>query len=76
MSHNILVRDNLKEVYNDVYPPEVLSALSSLAPLNKTIKEAMALRIKRREERVQSKTRITFPGADGYIHKNKNRGCA
>jgi len=67
MSHNILVRDNLKEVYNDVYTPEALSTLSSLAPLNKVIKEAMALRIQRRTEREQNKTRITFPDAESYI---------
>lgn len=58
--HNLTIRHNLKELYNDVYTPEALSALSSLACFNKDIKEVMALRIKRRAARHQKGQRITF----------------
>ncbi|GAB4039403.1 malate synthase [Spirosoma jeollabukense] len=61
MSNNpFTIRDNLKEVYSDVYTPEALSALSALAPYNKRIKEVMAARMQRRAARMQNKTRITF----------------
>ena len=64
---NIKIRDNLKEAYSDVYTPEVLSALSSLAHFNTSIKEVMALRSKRRTERQQLQKRITFLDPESYI---------
>ncbi|MVM32389.1 malate synthase [Spirosoma sp. HMF4905] len=56
----ISIRDNLQDIYNDVYTAEALSALSSLAHFNKRIKEVMATRMQRRAARQQSKTRISF----------------
>lgn len=67
MTNNITINCNLQETYSDIYTPEVLETLSSLAHFNKDIKEAMAARIKRRKERQQQKKRITFPDADSYI---------
>lgn len=57
---DILIQNNLGEVYSDVYTPEVLSSLSSLAHFNKQIKEVMAARIERRTTRQNEKRRITF----------------
>lgn len=56
----IQIRDNLKEIYSDVYTPEALAALNALAPLNATIKEVMDARIKRRAARKRDKERIKF----------------
>ena len=57
---DILIQNNLGEVYSDIYTPEVLSSLSSLAHFNKQITEAMAARIERRTTRQNEKRRITF----------------
>jgi malate synthase len=68
MTHQAFsIRDNLKEVYQDIYTPQVLNALSSLAPFNKDIKELMAKRMERRRERQQNKQRISFLDPQGYI---------
>lgn len=68
MSKNrIIIRNNLKDVYLDVYTPEVLSALSLLSNFNNDIKEVMASRIKRRTERQQSKLKISFLDPESYI---------
>jgi malate synthase len=60
IDQNLLIRDNLKETYSDVYTPEALAALSSLAHFNNSIKEVMAKRMQRRAERQQNKQRISF----------------
>ncbi len=71
MASNFTINGNLGETYNDVYSPEVLSALSALVHFNKDIKEAMAARIKRRAERQEQKTRITFLDPKTYIRRTK-----
>ncbi len=67
MNAQIAIRDNLKETYKDVYTPEVIAALTSLAHFNNDIKMAMAARIKRRAERQQTKQRIAFPDPESII---------
>ncbi len=67
MTNDIKINGNLQETYRDIYTPEALAALSSLAHFNKEIKEAMAARIKRRADRQQQKKRITFPDPENYI---------
>lgn len=64
---NINIHHSLKEAYSDVYTYEVLSALSSLSHFNKSIKEVMVSRIKRRAERQQYKMRVTFPDSESFI---------
>lgn len=64
---NITIHENLTEAYADIYTPEVLSALSSMAHFNNDIKELMASRIKRRAARQQQKKRITFLDPRIYI---------
>ncbi len=58
--NSITIRDNLKDIYSDVFTDEALSALSSLSHFNKRIKDVMATRMQRRAAHQQSKTRITF----------------
>lgn len=66
-ANTILIRDNLQEVYRDVYTPEALAALNALSPLNAVIKEIMAERLKRRQARQQKNERIAFLDADSVI---------
>ncbi len=58
--NNFTIRDNLAETYRDVYTPEVLNALSSMAHFNREIKQVMQARIQRRRERQQNHTYINF----------------
>ncbi len=67
MNSEIKIRSNLKETYADVYTPEVISSLSSLAHFNNDIKAVMAARLKRRAERQDQKQRITFLDPDSII---------
>lgn len=60
MANSIIIRDNLQEIYSDVYTPEALAALNALAPFNSVVKEVMAARTAKRAERSENKTRITF----------------
>ncbi|GAB3932290.1 malate synthase [Larkinella terrae] len=64
---SIIIRDNLKETYRDVYTAEALSALSALAHFNKRIKAVMATRLKRRTDRRQQHQRITFLDPESVI---------
>lgn len=66
---NLIVRDNLLETYSDVYTPEVISALSSMAHFNSEIQIVMDSRIKRRADRQQKKERITFLDAESEISR-------
>ncbi|SEK34191.1 aldolase/citrate lyase/malate synthase family protein [Parapedobacter koreensis] len=64
---NIRIRSNLAEVYADIYTPEVLELLSSLAHHNAPIKELMAERLRLRAERQALGARIHFLDETGYI---------
>ena len=56
----IIIRDNLTEVYEDVYSSGVLEALAYMAPFNEEVKKLMNIRLRRRKERSQNESRITF----------------
>ncbi|SEI91789.1 malate synthase [Cyclobacterium xiamenense] len=56
----IIIRDQLKETYADVYTKEVLEALGGLAPFNQEVKKLMEIRLRRRKERAQNGKRIDF----------------
>jgi malate synthase len=56
----IIIRDNLKEIYEDVYSSDVLHALANMAPFNVEVKKLMKIRLRRRKERSQNGSRITF----------------
>ncbi len=64
---SIIIRDNLKEEYKDIYTPEAIAALNALAHFNKDVKNMMAERIRLRNERHQNKTRITFLDPESTI---------
>lgn len=68
---NIIIRDNLKEEYNDVYTPEALKALSEMAHFNKDVKELMNKRIQRRSERQKNSQRISFYDPESLIPRTK-----
>lgn len=63
----LIIRENLEQIYSDIYTREVIEALSSLAHFNRYIKEAMASRIALRAERHRTKTRISFMDPDDFI---------
>lgn len=65
------IRDNLQETYSDVYTPEALSALASMAHFNSDIKAVMASRIQRRTARQQQKKRISFLDPDRLIPRTQ-----
>ncbi|MGZ5255959.1 MAG: hypothetical protein ACXWCT_16235, partial [Flavitalea sp.] len=60
-TENMTIRENLTDLYSDVYTPEALEALNALAHFNTDIKEVMESRMKRRADRYQQKKRIGFP---------------
>lgn len=64
---NLIIRENLKNTYSDVYTSEVLSALSSMVHFNNDIKEIMVSRINRRALRQQQGQRISFLDSGSYI---------
>jgi malate synthase len=66
-SVKLQIRDNLQSFYSDVYTPEVMAALASLAGFNEDQKEVMVGRIKRRAERARNKQRIDFLDANDTI---------
>lgn len=66
-SDSIIIRDNLKEEYKDIYTNDVLSALNALARFNKEVKNMMSERIKLRNDRHKNKLRITFLDPESTI---------
>lgn len=69
----IIIRDNLKEEYADVYTPEVLEALADLARFNKDIKDLMDARIRRRAARRENRERIRFMDPESFIPRTRIR---
>lgn len=59
-SATLKIRDDLQGRYNDVYTPEVLTALSVIARFNVNQKAAMRKRAALRAERARNKKRIAF----------------
>lgn len=66
-NNSIIIRDNLKEEYKDIYTPEAIAALNALAHFNKDIKNMMSERIKLRNDRYKNKARITFLDPESTI---------
>lgn len=64
---SIIIRDNLKEQYRDIYTDEVLLALNTLAHFNKSVKHLMNERIKRRNDRHKNNKRIEFYDPESLI---------
>ena len=63
----IRVRGDLKRVYDDVFTPEVLSALDVLAPLDANRQAAMTARIQRRARRARDRQPIGFLDPESTI---------
>ncbi len=69
----IQIKNGLENSYPDVYTPQVMAALSSLARFNEDQKSVMAKRIKRRMQRSVDKERITFLNEDEFIPRSHLR---
>ena len=67
----LLIRDNLRQQYDDVYTPEALEALEALAHFNKDVKALMAARTQRRRRRCSARERIDFLPADALIPRTE-----
>lgn len=66
-SHKLFFRNHVLHSYEDLFTPEVLDVMSTLAPFNKVIKEVMQRRILRRKDRQQNKLKINFLDPDNII---------
>lgn len=64
---SIIIRDNLKQQYRDIYTDEVLLALNTMAHFNKSVKHLMNERIKRRNDRHTNNKRIEFYDPENLI---------
>ena len=64
---SIIIRDNLKQQYRDIYTDEVLLALNTMAHFNKSVKHLMNERIKRRNDRHTNNKRIEFYDPESLI---------
>ena len=73
MKSDILIRDNLKESYGDIYTDEALNALASMSQFNAVIKEVMDARIRRRSARHKHHERIKFLDPQSLIPRTKIR---
>ena len=61
------IASDLASVYDDIYTPAALDALSALAGFEADRRAVMAARIERRSARASNRERITFLDADGCI---------
>ena len=63
----IIIRNNLRETYEDVFSPGVIEALSIMAPFNEEVKKLMNIRLRRRKERSRKGSKLTFLNPDTNI---------
>lgn len=63
----IIIRNNLRETYGDVYSPGVIDALSFMTPFNEEVKKLMDIRLRRRKERSRKGSKLTFLNPDTNI---------
>ena len=63
----IVIRDNLKEEYYDIYTSDALSALEFLSVFNIDVKRLMKERIQRRLKRIKTRTPINFLDPESFI---------
>lgn len=61
------IRDDVENLYPDVYTPDVMDALASMARYNREQKMLMARRVERRSERFRNRQRIEFLDPNEYI---------
>ena len=67
MSFALTTRNRVLKDYQDLFTPEVLAALSALAPLNLERRGLMAARLERRKKRAESSQRIDFLDREALI---------
>lgn len=69
LTHELVIRENLNELYSDVYTPEVLKALVHMSSFNRDVKQVMKERIQRRLRRIEKKERIDFLNPQNLIRR-------
>ena len=67
ISSNIIFRNNLRELYADVYTEEVVYILGQMSCFNEPVKEAMEARMERRMDRIRKMERIEFLDPDAIV---------
>jgi len=72
-NNDLQIRDNLIELYPDVYTKEVMAALRVMSRFNPVIKEVMDARVKRRAARQKEKERIKFLDPKSLIPRTNIR---
>jgi len=70
-ARNLVIRGNLERLYPDVFTPEAVTALETLAGLDADRKAVMAARIERRAARARNKQRIAFLDPEATIARTK-----
>ncbi len=66
-NEKLVIRGQLRELYSDVYTPEVITALGLMSDFNLEVKQTMHDRIQRRIQRIQNKERIEFLDPESTI---------
>jgi isocitrate lyase len=72
-SGKLVIRNQLRDTYEDVYTPEVLDALESLSRFNHEQKTLMENRMLRRSERIENDQGLTFLDPDSIIPRTNIR---
>jgi len=70
VGHDLMIRDDLRTEFGDIYTADALSALSALAHFNAEQKKLMAQRITRRSRRQRHRERIDFLKPDAMIPRS------
>ncbi|HEU5163354.1 MAG TPA: malate synthase [Thermoanaerobaculia bacterium] len=73
MAVSVLVRDELRDAYPDVYTPEALAAIEALAPLDRERRALMTSRMERRADRARNRRRIEFLDPEAFIPRTNIR---
>jgi len=67
-NEKLVIRGQLRELYNDVYTPEVITALGLMSDFNLEVKQTMHDRIQRRKQR--SLRNLSKPRFSRFLGQN------
>src|SRR5437879_13400161 len=70
-ARNLEIRGNLESAYADVFTPQAVAALDSLAGLDADRKAVMAARIEQRAARARNRQRISFLDSQATIARTQ-----
>src|SRR5688572_9578369 len=72
-SGKLEIRSNFQTTYSDIFTPQAIAALETLAPLDADRKALMTARIQRRAKRAREKEPITFLDPNATIGRTDIR---